>query len=214
MSRIIFKDILSEFISLDKIGGVSDNGTLSQNLQAVTPNCSTWLFYCLNGHQHHTDGTPYTVFVFAKYFPFMVWLIPQNKPIGEYVERLLVRPRVRPHHPMTGYLLKTLQGVFTMNTKHTLQPTKGNPTNTPLFAFTGKIKPTQARKPSNKNPQQFDNFLVYVPILKITVYFDKYFDAFAHASYLKSLYPLTNIGIYGYQSLIDTQSGEQGGKHD
>lgn len=101
-----------------------------------------------------------------------------------------------------------------MNTKHTPQPTKGNPTNTPLFAFTGKIKPTQARKPSNKNPQQFDNFLVYVPSLKITVYFDKYFDAFAHASYLKSLYPLTNIGIYGYQSLIDTQSGEQGGSHD
>ena len=112
MSRIIFKDMLSEFISLDKIGGVSDNGTLSQNLLAVTPNCSNWLFYCLHGHQHHTDDTPYTVFVFAKYFHFMVWLIPQNKPIGEYVERLLLRPRVRPHHPMTGYLLKTLTGVF------------------------------------------------------------------------------------------------------
>lgn len=101
-----------------------------------------------------------------------------------------------------------------MSTKHTPQPTKGNPTNTLLFAFTGKIKPTQASKPSNKNPQQFDNFLVYVPSLKIAVYFDKYFDAFAHANHLQSIYPLSLVHIYGNNSLIDTRSDEQGGNHD
>ena len=42
----------------------------------------------------------------------MVWLILQNKPLGEYVKRFLVIPRVRPHHPITGFSTQNLQGVF------------------------------------------------------------------------------------------------------
>ena len=112
MSRIIFKPPFDENKSFDKVVRVADNSRLSQNLQAVTPNCSNWLFYCLHGDFPHTANTSFIDFVFAKCLSFMVWLILQNKPTGEYVERLLVRPRVRPHRPITGYLLKTLQGVF------------------------------------------------------------------------------------------------------
>lgn len=74
---------------------------LTQNLQAVTPNGLNWLFYCLSYTLNPVDLRP-----------FMLWLILQNKPFGEYAKRLLVRPRVRPQRPFMGYLLKTLQGAF------------------------------------------------------------------------------------------------------
>ena len=98
--------------SLDKQVDATNNGILSQKHIAVTPNCSNWLFYCLNGDNPHAGITSYIDFVFTKCLSFMVWLILQNKPIGEYVERFLYVPRVRPHRPMTGYLLKNHIGVF------------------------------------------------------------------------------------------------------
>ncbi|MDO4896297.1 MAG: hypothetical protein Q3971_02945 [Moraxella sp.] len=56
---------------------------------------------------HHT--APHGVLV---RFPLMVWLILQNKPFGEYVKRFLVRPRVRPHRPNTGFSTQNLKGAF------------------------------------------------------------------------------------------------------
>lgn len=45
------------------------------------------------------------------------WLILQNKPLGEYVERLLLVPRVKPTTNIIYWLfLKNSEGVFTMNT--------------------------------------------------------------------------------------------------
>lgn len=104
--------LYNENKSLDKQVDATNNGVLSQNCKAVTPNCSNWLFYCLNGDNPHTGITSYMGFVFTKYFPFMVWLILQNKPIGEYVERLLYKPRVRPHRPIIRVLTQNCKGVF------------------------------------------------------------------------------------------------------
>lgn len=88
-----------EKLSIDTPAKSGNNGILTQNLQAVTPNGLNWLFYCLSYTLNPVDLRP-----------FMLWLILQNKPIGEYAKRLLVRPRVRPQRPFMGYLLKTLQG--------------------------------------------------------------------------------------------------------
>lgn len=100
-----------------------------------------------------------------------------------------------------------------MSTKPT--PQANHTPKNPLFTFTGVIHTPSPRLPSSKGISVwFDNFLVYVPSLHISIWFDNYFHAFAHASYLKSLYPLTKIGIYKHQSLIDTWNDEQGGNHD
>ena len=112
------QEILSEIISLAKHAGVQDNSVLSQNTLAVMPNGLNWLFLRPNTAQtgvgvnppysnHHT--APKGVLV---RFPLMVWLILQNKPFGEYVKRLLMLPRVRPHRPFMGKLLKTTLGAF------------------------------------------------------------------------------------------------------
>lgn len=87
MSGIIFKPPFDENKSFDKVVRVADNSFLSQKYLAVTPNCSNWLFYCLHGDNPHTANTSFIDFVFAKCLSFMVWLILQNKPTGEYVER-------------------------------------------------------------------------------------------------------------------------------
>ncbi|AWY20063.1 hypothetical protein [Moraxella bovis] len=105
MNEIQCKSKVSEIISLDKIDEIRQNGVLSQKLTAVMPNGLNWLFYC----PKHRAIPPYTGF---SRLPVMVWLILQNKPIGEYVKRLLLTPRVRPHRPFTGNLLKNLTGVF------------------------------------------------------------------------------------------------------
>ena len=107
---------MNKIISLDKITEIRQNGVLSQKLTAVTPSGLDWLFLRPNTAQHGIGSgvnPPYTGYHTAKSglvrFPLMVWLILQNKPLGEYVKRLLFQPR---HHPFMGNLLKTEIGVF------------------------------------------------------------------------------------------------------
>lgn len=92
----------TEKISLPKclscVASVGDNGVLSQNSKAVKPNRQTMAFFMPNTGQF----LPYTGFLRLS---FMVWLILQNKPVGEYVKRLLLRPRVRPNHPIVVFPL-------------------------------------------------------------------------------------------------------------
>ncbi len=92
---------------------------LSQNLLAVTPNCQNWLFLRPNTGSSASVSTPYSNLTKAisrsKRYPLMVWLILQNKPFGEYVERLLTEPRVGPRRPNLGYFLNKLLGAFNMN---------------------------------------------------------------------------------------------------
>lgn len=95
MSKFNFKGLISEFFSLDNLGKIANNAILSQNSKAVKPNRQTVAFFMPIIGQF----LPYTGFL--RLF-FMVWLILQNKPFGEYVERLLLRPRVRPNHPILG----------------------------------------------------------------------------------------------------------------
>ncbi|UXZ05544.1 hypothetical protein [Moraxella nasicaprae] len=115
MNKIQFKAIFDENISLDKSVNVEYDKNLSQNLLAVTPNGLNWLFLRPNTAQSGVGMNPsYTHNVDTLCFPFMVWLILQNKPVGEYVKRYLVRPRVRPHRPFMGKLLKTLLGASIM----------------------------------------------------------------------------------------------------
>ena len=124
MSFTQLKDKQHEKISVDKLFKVFNNAFLSQNLQAVTPNCPNWLFLRPDTATHGENAgvnPSYTDHAQSVRYPFMVWLILQNKPVGEYVERLLVRPRVRPHRPILGYLLKILQGAFKMNANHIKQ---------------------------------------------------------------------------------------------
>lgn len=90
----------------------------SQNAIAVKPNRQNWLFYCPKSDKDKASPIIYAKFITNNKInlrPFMVWLIVQNKPVGKYVQRLLLQPRVRPHHPFKGNLLKTAIGVFTMN---------------------------------------------------------------------------------------------------
>lgn len=119
MNKIQCKLKLSEVISFDKITEMRQNGVLSQNEIAVTPSGLDWLFLRPNTAQHGIGlgvNLPYTDHHTAKSglvrCPLMVWLILQNKPLGEYVKRLLFQPRVRPHRPFMGNLLKTEIGVF------------------------------------------------------------------------------------------------------
>lgn len=81
---------------------------LTQKQIAVTPNGLNWLFYC----PKHRVIPPYNHFATTGNLPLMVWLILQNKPIGEYAKRLLFVPRVRPYHPIIGFLLKNQIGAF------------------------------------------------------------------------------------------------------
>lgn len=96
MSKFNFKGLMSEFFSLVLLVKIIENLILSQNSKAVKPNRQIMAFFMPNTRQF----LPYTGFLCLF---FMVWLILQNKPFGEYVERLLLRPRVRPNHPILGY---------------------------------------------------------------------------------------------------------------
>lgn len=112
-SKPIYK--ISENISLATPTKSRDNKNLSQNELAVMPNGLNWLFYCLQSNKDKAIP-PYTDHHTAKgvlvRLPFMVWLILQNKPFGEYVKRLLLIPRVRPHRPNTGFSTQNLTGAF------------------------------------------------------------------------------------------------------
>ncbi|OAV05138.1 hypothetical protein [Moraxella catarrhalis] len=119
MNKIQCKLKLSEIISLDKIDEIRQNGVLSQKQKAVTPNRQNWLFLRPNTAQHGIGSgvnLPYTDHHTAKSglvrFPLMVWLILQNKPLGEYAERLLFVPRVRPHRLFLGLSTQKQRRVF------------------------------------------------------------------------------------------------------
>lgn len=110
MNEIQCKSKLSEIISLATPAKSTHNGVLSQKLKAVMPNGLNWLFLRPN-----TGVNPsYTGNVVTLYFPFMVWLILQNKPVGEYVKRYLCKPRVRPHRPFLGLLTQNYKGASIM----------------------------------------------------------------------------------------------------
>ncbi|UNU73650.1 hypothetical protein LU293_01690 [Moraxella nasovis] len=98
-----------EFISLAKINECLQNSVLSQKCKAVRHTAQTGFFIA------YSQGKPTISNAFWCY-SLMVWLILQNKPFGEYVERLLYIPRVRPHHPFAGLLLKNCKGAYSMNT--------------------------------------------------------------------------------------------------
>ncbi|RKW41837.1 MAG: hypothetical protein D8B60_05920 [Moraxella sp.] len=117
MNILHLKHLGSENISLHKPQPNGDNGVLSQILLAVTPNCLNWLFLRLNTTKGAGANPSYINYAQRVDYPFMVWLILQNKPIGEYVKRLLFVPRVKPHRPFLGCLTQKTKGVFTMNTK-------------------------------------------------------------------------------------------------
>ncbi|MFA9487189.1 MULTISPECIES: hypothetical protein [unclassified Moraxella] len=114
MKEIQVKCFISEILSLAKIAGVKYDERLSQNELAVTPNGLHWLFLRPNTAKGAGVNPSYIGNVNTLYFPFMVWLILQNKPVGEYVKRLLIQPRVRPHRPFMGKLLKTELGASIM----------------------------------------------------------------------------------------------------
>ncbi|WP_063514386.1 hypothetical protein [Moraxella ovis] len=119
MKEISLKQELIKNISLAKNAGVKYDELLSQNLLAVTPNGLNWLFLRPNTAKAGigvsvSPSYTQTLPMLANFRPFMVWLILQNKPVGEYVKRFLVRPRVRPHRPFMGKLLKTLLGASIM----------------------------------------------------------------------------------------------------
>lgn len=188
----------SEHISLDKPIKIENNAILSQNAKAVTPNGLNWLFLRPSATQSGAGVSPsYTDLATSKRFPLMVWLILQNKPIGEYAKRLLLQPRVRPHRPNLGLLLKIAKGAFPMNTQTPCQ----------TFTFVGTSTP-QPQKPSNKpSPKLFFSFWVRM-VGAGDVYFDDFFVAFAHANYLKHQYPLAKVQVVGVRSLMSVWQGD------
>lgn len=100
MNRFNFKVLMSEFFSLVLLVKMIENLILSQKVKAVKPNRQTMAFFMPITGQF----LPYTGYL---RLCFMVWLILQNKPLGEYVERLLLLPRVRPNHPILAVLSLT-----------------------------------------------------------------------------------------------------------
>ena len=112
LNTIQSNHIPNENISLHKPQPNSDNGVLSQKQKAVTPNCLNWLFLRLNTVKGAGVNPSYINYAQRVDYPFMVWLILQNKPIGEYVKRLLFVPRVKPHRPFLGCLTQKTKGVF------------------------------------------------------------------------------------------------------
>lgn len=116
MKEISLKQELIKNISLAKIAGVKYDERLSQNTLAVTPNGLNWLFLRPNTAKGAGVNPSYIGNVNTLYFPFMVWLILQNKPVGEYVKRLLMLPRVRPHRPFLGLLTQNNIRSIPMNT--------------------------------------------------------------------------------------------------
>ena len=114
MNKIQFKAIFDENISLAKSVSVEYDKNLSQKQIAVMPNGLNWLFLRPNTAKGAGVNPSYTGNVFTLHLPVMVWLILQNKPVGEYVKRLLFVPRVRPHRPFMGKLLKNQIGASIM----------------------------------------------------------------------------------------------------
>ncbi len=92
MNILHLKHLGSENISLHKPQPNGDNGVLSQNAIAVTPYRPNWLFYCL----FLGKNPSYLNFINIKCLPSHDGVILQNKPMGEYAERLLLQPRVNP----------------------------------------------------------------------------------------------------------------------
>ncbi|NSM10993.1 hypothetical protein G5C01_06440 [Moraxella bovoculi] len=119
MKEISLKQEFIKNISLAKNAGVKYDEPLSQNELAVTPNGLNWLFLRPNTAKAGigvsvSPSYMQTLPMLANFRPFMVWLILQNKPFGEYVKRLLIQPRVRPHRPFMGFLLKIELGASIM----------------------------------------------------------------------------------------------------
>lgn len=119
MKEISLKQELIKNISLAKNAGVKYDEPLSQNAKAVTPNGLNWLFLRPNTAKAGigvsvSPSYMQTLPMLANFRPFMVWLILQNKPIGEYVKRFLLQPRVRPHRPFFGLLTQNAKGASIM----------------------------------------------------------------------------------------------------
>lgn len=119
MKEISLKQEFIKNISLAKNAGVKYDEPLSQNYKAVTPNGLNWLFLRPNTAKAGvgvsvSPSYMQTLPMLANFRPFMVWLILQNKPFGEYVKRYLCKPRVRPHRPFLGLLTQNYKGASIM----------------------------------------------------------------------------------------------------
>lgn len=100
----------TEKISLPKclsyVAGVGNNGILSKIISG-TPNRQLLAFFMPKWYQLPCKQSNIHALNISNfgYIFVMVWLILQNKPIGEYVKRLLIMPRVRPHRPIAVFPL-------------------------------------------------------------------------------------------------------------
>ncbi len=113
MKNIQHRELYHEKISFAINRASGDNGILSKKSLAVKPHRQNWLFLRPN-----TVGVnpSYKDFVQTKHLSFYDGVTPQNKPIGEYVGRFLVMPRVNPI-TLFGRFSQTQKaiGAFTMN---------------------------------------------------------------------------------------------------
>lgn len=119
MKNIQHIKLYHEKISFAIDGAIGDNGILSQNHIAVTPNCQNWLFLRPNTATNGIGAgvnPSYKDFVQTKHLSSYDGVTPQNKPFGEYVGRFLYVPRVNPI-TLLGRFSQTQKhiGAFTMN---------------------------------------------------------------------------------------------------
>ena len=116
MKNIQHRELYHEKISFAIDGASGDNGVLSQNYIAVTPNCQNWLFLRPNTAKRAGVNPSYKDFVPTKHLSSYDGVTPQNKPFGEYVGRYLCKPRVNPI-TLFGRFSQTQNyiGAFTMN---------------------------------------------------------------------------------------------------
>ncbi|OOR91357.1 hypothetical protein B0181_03380 [Moraxella caviae] len=98
------------------LGEFCNNVNLSQNLCSSSPNCSNWLFLRQDTATGAGVNPSSKDFAQTKHLSSYDGATPQNKPIGEYVGRLLHRPRVSPI-TLLAVISQTQNyvGVFTMN---------------------------------------------------------------------------------------------------
>lgn len=113
MKQIQLKSHFSEIISLAKSMNVKYDELLSQKYLAVCHTAKTGFFIAhITGQA--TPISNHLANIGKMGLSIMGRLIPQNKPIGEYVEWLLDMPRVRPSHPIARVFTQNYLGASIM----------------------------------------------------------------------------------------------------
>ncbi len=133
MKNIQHRELYHEKISFAINRASGDNGILSKKSLAVKPHRQNWLFLRPN-----TVGVnpSYKDFLQTKLLSFYDGVTPQNKPIGEYVGRFLVMPRVNPI-TLFGRFSQTQKtlGAFTMNANTLKKLSHFSPTESLVIGF-------------------------------------------------------------------------------